>query len=141
MKYIITNQHGVVVSTGEAPDTLPPAAFSHLVGEGQTLHFASAMLGDRFVAGEVTPRPVKPSEYHAFDDVAFAWVLPPNYTEILAREARAKRDRMLAASDWTQLPDVPLVAKDAWATYRQALRDITEQPGFPTDVVWPEAQF
>ena len=35
---------------------------------------------------------------------------------------RAHRDRLLAASDWTQLPDAP-VDRDAWATYRQALRD------------------
>lgn len=48
-----------------------------------------------------------------------------------------KRNRLLQQSDWTQLPDVPLVTKDAWTTYRQALRDITTQPGFPLDVVWP----
>jgi hypothetical protein len=43
---------------------------------------------------------------------------------------------MLAESDWTQLPDAP-VDKEAWATYRQALRDITKQDGFPEDVEWP----
>ena len=51
---------------------------------------------------------------------------------------RARRNRLLQASDWTQLPDVPLATKAAWATYRQALRDITEQPGWPTDITWPE---
>lgn len=48
------------------------------------------------------------------------------------------RARLLNESDWTQLPDVPLETKSAWADYRQALRDITEQPGFPKNVVWPE---
>lgn len=48
-----------------------------------------------------------------------------------------QRQQLLSASDWTQLPDVPLATKEAWATYRQALRDITEQPGFPTQVAWP----
>jgi hypothetical protein len=40
---------------------------------------------------------------------------------------RAERDRRLAASDWTQMPDSPLSAsmKAAWAVYRQALRDMT----------------
>ena len=56
----------------------------------------------------------------------------------IIRELRHKRERLLAAFDWTQLPDVPLETKEAWATYRQALRDITEQPCYPLDVVWPE---
>jgi hypothetical protein len=46
-------------------------------------------------------------------------------------------NRLLAKSDWTQLPDVPLVTKEAWAAYRQALRDITEQTSYPQEVVWP----
>lgn len=52
-------------------------------------------------------------------------------------EAKRERSRLLAESDWTQLPDVPLATKAAWATYRQALRDITGQPGFPAVVEWP----
>lgn len=48
-----------------------------------------------------------------------------------------ERRKLLEGSDWTQLPDVPLETKQAWATYRQALRDITEQPGYPTNIVWP----
>lgn len=50
-----------------------------------------------------------------------------------------KRQALLLASDWTQLPDVPLETKAAWATYRQALRDITDQPGYPQNVIWPVA--
>ena len=48
-----------------------------------------------------------------------------------------KRNQLLAASDWTQLPDVPLTTKESWAAYRQALRDITVQAGYPLNVVWP----
>jgi hypothetical protein len=50
---------------------------------------------------------------------------------------RVKRNQLLAQSDWTQLPDVPLETKEAWAVYRQALRDITEQEGYPFNIVWP----
>ena len=57
---------------------------------------------------------------------------------IIAASVRAKRDRLLAQSDWTQLPDVSAVTQAKWQQYRQALRDITDQPGFPFDVVWPE---
>ena len=40
-------------------------------------------------------------------------------------DLRAERTRRLAETDWTQNPDVPEATKTAWATYRQALRDIT----------------
>lgn len=49
---------------------------------------------------------------------------------------RNARTRLLQESDWTQLPDAP-VDHAAWATYRQDLRDITAQPGFPWNVTWP----
>lgn len=52
-------------------------------------------------------------------------------------QVRTRRNELLAASDWTQVADAP-VDQAAWATYRQALRDITSQVGFPHDVVWPE---
>jgi hypothetical protein len=54
----------------------------------------------------------------------------------LAEEIRAQRDQLLAASDWTQVADAP-VNQAAWAVYRQALRDVPNQSGFPANVVWP----
>jgi hypothetical protein len=56
----------------------------------------------------------------------------------LAPEIRYQRNRLLAASDYTQLTDVPLANRATWATYRQALRDISAQGGFPENVTWPE---
>jgi hypothetical protein len=52
---------------------------------------------------------------------------------------RAERNELLVESDWTQLPDAPLSEADKleWATYRQALRDITEQDD-PFNIVWPQ---
>jgi hypothetical protein len=52
-------------------------------------------------------------------------------------EIRNQRNQRLSACDWTQLADAP-VDKAAWASYRQALRDIPSQVGFPWDVNWPE---
>lgn len=52
-------------------------------------------------------------------------------------DIKADRDNALVASDWTQVADAP-VDKAAWAAYRQALRDLPQQPGFPDTVVWPE---
>lgn len=59
-----------------------------------------------------------------------------NYAEKRAKEARYERNKRLLSCDWTQVPDAP-VDQAAWAVYRQQLRDITEQEGFPTSVVWP----
>lgn len=53
-----------------------------------------------------------------------------------AGQVRAERNEKLKASDWTQVADAP-VDKAAWAVYRQALRDISAQAGFPWDVQWP----
>ncbi len=57
-----------------------------------------------------------------------------------AEQAKAVRDdrtRRLSETDWTQLADAP-VDKAVWATYRQALRDVPTQAGFPWNVQWPE---
>ena len=53
------------------------------------------------------------------------------------REVRARRQGLLYASDWAVLPDAPVADRAAWVAYRQALRDLTSQPGFPDDVTWP----
>jgi hypothetical protein len=52
---------------------------------------------------------------------------------------RNQRNELLSKCDWTQVVDSPLTVeqKTAWATYRQALRDVTKQSGFPTNVNWP----
>jgi hypothetical protein len=55
-----------------------------------------------------------------------------------AKSIREERSTKLAESDWTQVADAP-VDKAVWATYRQALRDITAQSGFPWTVTWPDA--
>lgn len=72
------------------------------------------------------------------------WVVTPaSQEEIDARLAgkaqsiRANRDARLRSSDWTQFGDAA-VDTAAWAAYRQALRDVPDQPGFPFDVTWPE---
>lgn len=56
----------------------------------------------------------------------------------LASVARATRTKLLLACDWTMVPDSP-VNKIAWAEYRQALRDVTSQEGFPLEINWPVA--
>ena len=55
-----------------------------------------------------------------------------------ASEVRAERNAKLAASDWTQGKDISDSVSEVWAEYRQALRDISAQGGFPWTITWPE---
>jgi len=58
-----------------------------------------------------------------------------------AKSVRTSRDDKLKECDWTQLDDTPLsnTVKATWAIYRQALRDVTAQAGFPWTITWPDA--
>ena len=59
-------------------------------------------------------------------------------TALQAKIVRDQRDAKLKESDWTQVADAP-VDKTAWSTYRQQLRDISTQSGFPWSVAFPTA--
>lgn len=52
-----------------------------------------------------------------------------------SEKIRFKRDRLLSETDWMANSDVTM--SDEWRTYRQSLRDISSQEGFPNDVTWP----
>lgn len=56
-----------------------------------------------------------------------------------SKDVRNRRDELLRACDWTQMPDAPLddEARSVWTVYRQALRDVPQQAGFPEAVTWP----
>ena len=54
-------------------------------------------------------------------------------------EIRSKRDAFLTASDWSVAGDAtPKPSKEAWLTYRQALRDLPQNFSDPSEVIWPE---
>lgn len=74
----------------------------------------------------------------AWDAGQWRWVATPT-TAAVALQVRAERDRLLAACDWRVMrateTGVPMAA--AWVQYRQALRELSAQPGFPHTVAWP----
>lgn len=81
-----------------------------------------------------------PAEFVLADNVVTAtytiWDKPDSqvYSEA-ADEARSERNRLLSETDWMALSDNTMTPE--WASYRQALRDITSQEGFPYAVEWP----
>lgn len=82
--------------------------------------------------------PEQPSENHKFNYKTKQWELFVPI-ENIEQEVKWKRNLLLQQSDWTQIPNNPLTTEkqQEWATYRQELRDITNQTGYPFDVVWP----
>lgn len=77
------------------------------------------------------------------DDSGMPYLSDPEQPseELLSGIVRLKRNTLLGACDWTVLPDAPVSEskRSEWIEYRMALRDITEQPGFPASIVWPES--
>lgn len=73
-----------------------------------------------------------------WDDAA-GWQPVPTLAAV-ARDVREERDRRLAACDWVTLraADLGEEVPQPWQAYRQALRDVSDQPGFPSEVVWPD---
>ena len=88
--------------------------------------------------GQLINIPIRPSFEHEFDYLSKSWVLDIN---LLKQNIVNQRNNLLFKSDWTQLPNSPLnqQKQGQWAIYRQFLRDIPAQSGYPTNVTWPTA--
>ena len=87
--------------------------------------------------GEIVQVPYTTEEQAEYDLKKAAWDAGANDRK--AAEVRAERTSKLAATDWSQAVDTPQGIKDKYATYRQALRDVPSQAGFPWTVTWPDA--
>lgn len=75
---------------------------------------------------------------YRYEAVALSKAERDEVAKEIATNVRAQRDSLLSACDWTQSADAPLAVKKVWAAYRQKLRDVTSQKGFPHKIVWPE---
>jgi len=95
-------------------------------GKWYTKYVLGPVFADTTVDGVTTTAAEHEAAYKAIKDAEQASVV------------RQTRSDKLADCDWTQVADAP-VDKAVWATYRQALRDITTQDGFPWNVTWPDA--
>lgn len=96
------------------------------------------------------PDPVRPDDnlFTSVENPDGSWTATPRTADDIAARltiantqqaaaVRADRNARLAATDWTQIAD-STADKRAWAAYRQALRDVPSQAGFPQSVTWPQ---
>ncbi len=103
----------------------------------------SSFLKSYYKNNEFKELPEKPSNYHIWNLETEQWQEPENYQQLLFDEAASKvkqeRQRLLATTDWTDTVSAStrLENYNAWQFYRQQLRDITTQEGYPFNVVWP----
>lgn len=98
-----------------------PAGVEQIEGKWYTKH----ILGPVFTDNEEATAAEQEAAYKAMKDAE------------QAKSVRATRGEKLKECDWTQVADAP-VDQTVWAAYRQALRDITGQEGFPWTITWPE---
>ncbi len=103
----------------------------------------SSFLKSYYKNNEFKELPEKPSNYHIWNLETEQWQEPENYQQLLFNEAASKvkreRQRLLTATDWTDTVSAStrLENYNEWQSYRQALRDITTQEGYPFNVIWP----
>ena len=105
------------------------AGVEQISGKWYTKHILGPVFTDTTVEGVTTTALEHETAYKASKDAD------------QAKSVRTSRDAKLKECDWTQLDDTPLsnTVKATWAIYRQALRDVTTQAGFPWTITWPDA--
>jgi hypothetical protein len=95
-------------------------------GKWYTKYILGPVFLDQVVDGVTKTAAEQEAEYKAMKDAE------------QAKSVRQQRDAKLSECDWTQVADAP-VDKAVWATYRQALRNVPIQEGFPWTITWPDA--
>ena len=113
----------------EGPHATPTSPYEYSFRDGiqeiNGKYFNKYSLGPIFVDNENQTASEQELEYRA------------RINEERASSVRNTRNQLLKDSDWTQISDAT-VNKEVWLTYRQELRDITIQEGFPFNIIWPQ---
>lgn len=123
-------------------ESLLPANIPHGCGALEGIYNPARMRYDASIGHVVayTPGPPPDDEWRtwAWDEAVGRYVEVPTPLA-QARNARIERDKRLAACDWVTLraADSGTPVPAAWIAYRDALRAVPEQAGFPGDIQWP----
>lgn len=126
-----------VSATGEISRTVQTDDIDSQIQSGESYLEGSIDASVYYIEnGAAVAIPAKPNQYSVFDFTTKQWVQQEN---LAIADVLPKRQRLLYSSDWTQIPNNPLTSEKqaAWATYRQELRDIPSQSGYPFNVIFP----
>jgi hypothetical protein len=135
MKAIIYNQNGQILRQVDAPE-------EYLIlqkQDGEFILFGEANDSTQYInveTAEIVDKPAKPNDYSDFNWQTKQW---EDNAEIAKGNVLSKRQRLLTATDWTDTVSAStrLENYNEWQFYRQQLRDITTQEGYPFNVIWP----
>ena len=128
--YIVYLPSGEIIKTGQSQDSVFNMQGEYVI-EGvadDNLQYVSN--------GKIVDMPPRPDGEAYFNYETKKWDL-----DYLGQKelVSSKKNDLLYKSDWTQIPNNPLTQEQqqAWTVYRQQLRDVTSQSGYPFNVVWP----
>jgi len=131
MKYSIYDTSGKVLWVIDCH----PDHIESQVQDGVLRYVEGDYLEHQISNGRACLLPVKPSQFHEWDYEGRCWTVDEAAVAIIIRKKRAE---LISASDWTQGKDISDDVSKRWVGYRQSLRDITTQKGFPLVITWPE---
>ena len=136
-------EDGQVINVSDYREMFPNTSFPASGPDAEFLEANSCMTVTVWKAyNQLTEKLASVAPYIEENTVYTIAVEPLTTSEIEANtesqwtKIRKQRDSLLQSCDWTQLPDVTIPNKTEWASYRQALRDITNQAD-PYNIVWP----
>lgn len=135
MNFTIYNiSTGEIIQSGQCPDS--DYLLQQVPENCSIIDLPSDPSSQYIQNNQVFDKPNKPNDFSVFDYVLKQWV---QNSDLAENYVKTNRNRLLYQSDWTQLPNSPLTTQkqQEWADYRQQLRDITSQSGYPFNVVWP----
>jgi hypothetical protein len=133
--YIIYDTLGKILRTGTCLDS----DYQYQVGHDEFIMEGKAFPDKQYiVGGNIIDLPLKPEGIYFFDYTTKEWVFN---IELGTEAALQKRDKLLADGPdrispvwWSSMTPEE---QQAWTDYRQALLDITEQPNYPQEIIWP----
>ena len=128
MKYAVINEKGRILRISEEEP-------KH-ISEGKSI---AEITDEQVLQFESSNSPLFLINENLLSLKAMLWAENP---EAVKNNIRRQRNHLLASSDWTQLIDSPLdeIARNAWAVYRQDLRDLTDNIDVNGEVKFPVAQ-
>jgi Phage tail assembly chaperone protein len=133
--YIIYKESGEILRTG----TCPTDDFEAQANKNEFVLEGIANSSTNYIKNNsIAEKPTKPEGYYVFDFYTEQWVFDRATAELVAL---SKRDKLLAEGPdrispmwWSSMTPEE---QQAWTDYRQALLDITEQPNYPQEIIWP----
>ena len=136
----VIGQRVLLVKTSNPSET----DAQHLTSLAESFNWRGTEEGSLYfvnLRGNLAQLPAKTDKVSVWDWETCTWVDPRTAEqryEQAAEDVRTKRNKLLQVSDWTQGRDISTAVSAIWAPYRAQLRDISAQPGFPFNVVWPD---